>query len=85
MARTPSTFLVPPPISKNVRACRAAVGKSGDQLAYFAANMVKVIYEQREIFKALPFTFELQPDDLSIGHGPPKWRSWEDTVDLTKP
>jgi hypothetical protein len=28
--------------------------------------------------------FGLQPDDLSTGYGPPKWRYWEDTVDVPR-
>jgi hypothetical protein len=56
--------------------------RSGDTLSYAAANMVKVLYDGQPVFVARPSTFSLQPDDLSTAAGPPKWRSWEDTVDV---
>ena len=56
--------------------------RSGETLSYVAANMVKVLYEGRPIFTARPSTFTLQPDDLSTVAGAPKWRYWEDTVDV---
>ncbi len=59
--------------------------RSGDSLTYAAANMVKVIFDGRTVFAGRTATFALQPDDLSTGYGPPKWRYWEDTVDLSQP
>jgi hypothetical protein len=56
--------------------------QSGDTLSYAAANMVKVQYDGQTLFAARPSTFPLQPDDLSTAAGPPKWRFWEDTVDV---
>ncbi len=56
--------------------------RAGDTLSYSAANMVKILYEDRVVFTARPSTFGLQPDDLSTGYGLPKWRYWEDTVEL---
>jgi hypothetical protein len=56
--------------------------RSGDTLSYAAANMVKVLYDNQTVFAARPSTFALQPDDLSTAAGPPKWRCWEDTVDV---
>jgi hypothetical protein len=59
--------------------------RSGDSLTYAAANMVKVIFDGRTVFAGRTATFALQPDDLSTGYGLPKWRYWEDTVDLSQP
>jgi hypothetical protein len=59
--------------------------RSGKTLSYAAANMVKLIYDGRTVFAARTVTFPLQPDDLSVGYGPTKWRYWEDTVDLSQP
>ena len=58
--------------------------RSGNELTYSAANMVKVVYDGQTVFAARPSTYSLQPDDLTTGYGPPKWRYWEDTVDLPK-
>jgi hypothetical protein len=58
-------------------------GRLADKkLNYVATQMVKVRYEDKDIFAAKPSTFGLQPDDLSTGYGPPKWRYWEDTVEV---
>ena len=54
----------------------------GKTLTYVAANMVKVLYNDQTLFAARTSTYSLQPDDLSTGYGPPKWRYWEDTVEL---
>lgn len=52
------------------------------KLSYTATHMVKIRYQDKDIFAAGPSTFGLQPDDLSTGYGPPKWRYWEDTIDV---
>jgi hypothetical protein len=58
-------------------------GRLADKkLTFTATQMVKVRYQDKDIFAARPSTFGLQPDDLSTGYGPPKWRYWEDTVDV---
>lgn len=54
----------------------------GRKLSYSAANMVKILYNDQMIFSARRTTFGLQPDDLSTRCGVPKWRFWEDTVEL---
>jgi hypothetical protein len=54
----------------------------GKTLDWSAANMVKVYYKDRELFSARPSTFSLEPDDLATGYGPPKWRWWEDRVEV---
>jgi len=56
--------------------------RSGSKLTYSAANMVKILFEGREIFAARPSTYTLQPDSLSTGYGPGKWRYWEDTIEV---
>jgi hypothetical protein len=56
--------------------------RSGTALSYSAAHIVKIFCDGQEIFSARPRTFGLQPDDLSTCYGLPKWRHWEDTVDL---
>jgi len=58
-------------------------GRLADKkLDFIATHMVKVRYQDKDIFSARPSTFGLQPDDLSTGYGPPKWRYWEDVVDM---
>lgn len=58
-------------------------GRLSDKtLSFVATQVVKVRYEGKDVFAARPSTFGLQPDDLSTGYGPPKWRYWEDTVDV---
>ncbi|MBU0638479.1 MAG: hypothetical protein KKB50_06400 [Planctomycetes bacterium] len=54
----------------------------GDKLSYSAANMVQIRFNDQPIFAARPNTYTLQPDDLSTGYGPCKWRYWEDEVTL---
>jgi len=56
--------------------------RTGERLSYSAANMVKILFNDQVVFAARPSTFTLQPDDLSTGHGPPKWRYWEDSIEL---
>jgi hypothetical protein len=53
---------------------------AGQQLSYVATHMVKVRFQDQVVFEAPANTFPSQPDDLSTGYGPPKWRYWEDTV-----
>ena len=59
--------------------------RSGDTLAYAAANMVKVVYDGRAVFKALDVTPQIQAEDRPAENVPVKWRYWEDSVDLSKP
>jgi hypothetical protein len=56
--------------------------QSGETLSYSAANMVKILHEKQTVFSARPNTYTLQPDNLSTNYGMPKWRYWEDTVEL---
>ena len=56
--------------------------RSADRLAWVATGMVRVDHRDRTLFSALPYTFSLQPDDLSTVPGLPKWRYWEDEVEI---
>ncbi len=56
--------------------------KSGDELRYAATHLIGLHFEGQPLFAARDNTFSLQPDDHSSSFGMPKWRAWEDVVDL---
>ena len=58
-------------------------GRLADKkLTYVATHMTKIRYQNQDLFAARPITLTLLPDDLTTSRGAPKWRLWEDAVDL---
>jgi len=53
---------------------------AGDTVSYLATDMVKVVHQGTPLFESEINIQMKLPDDLSINHGPCKWRLWEDTV-----
>lgn len=54
----------------------------GDQAAYAAATMTKILYKNQSLMEALPTTFGLQLDGAPPRVGFSKWRFWEETVKI---
>ena len=52
-----------------------------DSLRWAGTHLVGVRYEDRELFRAPPSTFTLEPDDWNTGFGPGKWRYWEGSAE----
>ena len=55
--------------------------RNGD-LSFLATHMVKVLFDEREVFSARPNTFWLQPNGSPPVYSVTKWRMWYDTVPL---
>jgi hypothetical protein len=53
---------------------------AGPEVRYAAATMVKVLYRDRPLMEALPYTFGLQLDGAPPRAGRAKWRAWEGAV-----
>lgn len=56
----------------------------GKKLYWAAANMTKVLYNDRILHESLNTSFNLQLDGGPTRWGRAKWRCWEETVDLGK-
>jgi hypothetical protein len=56
---------------------------TGNKLYWAAANMTKVLYQDRILHESLNTSFNLQLDGGPTRWGRAKWRCWEQEIDLT--